>query len=1619
MKKFLIIQIICLSLMSITVNAHAITFWNWSESTSYEANSIYDLAVMRHPGSTSTQLDGWTGDTLTFTNSFRLSPVLHSANLDFDYYGNFLGTRYVYWLYPFQYNQSFRNGNLYYTYDEYAIRPHCVYPQEGGGDCNNFELYSIKPGDSNCASGIFDPQQGKCVPHQTTVDSSRDDGVPECAVGNPINVANGNKYEEENDYSGSEIFPLELSRFYNSHIGKWSYSYSRNVKLDAYNQNQALVRRDDGALYKFTKISDYRGVTWQSNTQDVRDILSAQLDSLGNVSGWQYKTLSGDVESYNANGKLISIKRKGITQTIQYIGNTANISVFGHTLTLTFNGVGDLVGMKDPVGNQVSYLYDANQNLQYVVYPNSKTRQYLYENNNFPHALTGIIDENNNRFATWIYDDQGRGILSEHANGVERSAITYNTDGSTTVVNELGKSTTFYFGIFQGKKRVIQVSGQASNNCLASNKSYEYNPDGSLKTKTDWNGSKTLYAYDRNGLKTHEIKNSNGPANSRVAVSYQWINNNGATLLSEIRSGSKIVSFLYDSNQRITRIMTTDSGGAQARSVQYGYNAQGLLASINGSRTDVNDVTSLSYDAAGNLIKVTNALGQQTNITSVDAAGRPLVVVDMNGVSTQFAYDARGLLVGSTLLGVFGNATTTYEYDGVGNLVSINSPLYGKLDYSYDEAHRLIGVTNAIGETINYTLDAMGNRTQENVKSSVGSIVRTQSAVFDELGRVLKNIGAYNEVTKYTYDAGGNPVNMIDPLNRQTNFAFDALNRLIQVTNPLSGITKITYAQNENNRVNQITDPRNVSTLYQYNAHGDVISVNSKDSGVTVYTYDDAGNPTKKIDARGIESNYQYDALNRLTSAAYPSSPTENLILTYDDISNGNFGVGRLAGYNNSNGGRLFFYDSYGNIIKQQDTIGLKQYVTLYQYEIGGNLKQIIYPSGNVVNYTYDTMGRVSGITMQDNLLAIPTPLVSSASYFPFGSLKGFTYGNGIIENKTVDLNYHLINKTINSIVNFTLGYDAVGNILTSTDNLSGLNQIFSYDSLNRLKTASQASGYGSHAYVYDALGNRTNQTINSVTSNYVMQTTSNRIASQNDGFAWTYTYDTNGNITSKTHPDAKNVAGEGWYYTYSASNRLTKVEQETHAIAKNGTVTKTRTTKAIYSYNGKGERTNKTGVTSNNYVYGLRGELLQEEDANNNKIEYIYLNGELLGINQVIPTSVTPPFEDVIVDNGAAGTSSTGTWTTATSTSSYGANYLTATQNIANTYTWTPTLVGGSYSVYARWVANNKNTTAAAYTITHNGITDTVTKNQTTSGAQWVLLGTYTFAAGNNHSVKVTAANGKTVADAIRFTQNVTPTQKLVTSTYYVHNDHLGTPKFATKSTGQVAWKATHTPFGSATVTNDVDGDGKTVTLNVRFPGQYYDVETGLHYNYFRDYDPSTGRYLESDPIGLNGGLNTYAYVGGNPVNFVDPMGLYTEIIIWQPVGRTSSSFGHVSANVNGNNYSWAPGGWDKKSKKADDYAKKQNFRSGAGVILNLTPEQEKKLEACYAQKQESYNFATNNCGDPHKDCLESVLGAPISDSTFPANIGNDLLGSPYYKGSTFYPGPKRGFWDDGWWAR
>ena len=156
----------------------------------------------------------------------------------------------------------------------------------------------------------------------------------------------------------------------------------------------------------------------------------------------------------------------------------------------------------------------------------------------------------------------------------------------------------------------------------------------------------------------------------------------------------------------------------------------------------------------------------------------------------------------------------------------------------------------------------------------------------------------------------------------------------------------------------------------------------------------------------------------------------------------------------------------------------------------------------------------------------------------------------------------------------------------------------------------------------------------------------------------------------------------------------------------------------------------------------------------------------------------------------------------------------------------------------------------------------------------------------------------------------------------FYYHNDHLGTPLAMTDAGGTVVWKAAYDPFGEAQVDSS-----STITNNFRFPGQYFDEESGLHYNWHRYYDPRTGRYVTSDPIELRGGINLYTYVSNNTVNKIDPLGLNDD-------------------------WPWY-GVWPWNGSPLPGYSSQDNVCSYPGGILNNNP-------------------CTKKCCKAHDDCYK-----------------------------------------------
>jgi RHS repeat-associated protein len=228
----------------------------------------------------------------------------------------------------------------------------------------------------------------------------------------------------------------------------------------------------------------------------------------------------------------------------------------------------------------------------------------------------------------------------------------------------------------------------------------------------------------------------------------------------------------------------------------------------------------------------------------------------------------------------------------------------------------------------------------------------------------------------------------------------------------------------------------------------------------------------------------------------------------------------------------------------------------------------------------------------------------------------------------------------------------------------------------------------------------------------------------------------------------------------------------------------------------------------------------------------------------------------------------------------------------------------------------------------------------------------------------------------------------------------------YAWNSSGAPIYQRIQTPFGETMGEYGTAG----TKLPVRFPGQYYDEESGFSDNWHRTYDASLGRYLQSDPIGLSGGINTYGYVEQNPVMYVDPLGLDREIIFWSPMPHINSIFGHVSTRGgNGENYSFGPSGWDEKYPKADSYIDRQtsnNNRVGVGAVVDLNLKQDQKFDQCMSDirsEKDDYSKLANNCTTAAQSCLISA-GVAIIPSILPGSFQDALLNSGSVKSINWY---------------
>jgi YD repeat-containing protein len=469
--------------------------------------------------------------------------------------------------------------------------------------------------------------------------------------GNPCNAATGNKFQTEVDLTSVDG-SIPIIRYYNSQlmvdvgfgVGWTSSIVGKRLYIHA---STVQILRADG-----------RGEAFTCNDGVCQGDVYSQVALTQDANGYTLTMdKDGAVERYNTAGKLVTeTDRTGRTTSYSYDTSGRLYTVtgpFGHRLTLSYDTNNHIYqitgGAQSP-----RYTYDANSNLTRVTFYPGMGTIYHYENTSFPQNLTGISyffgSYNTFRYATYAYDTSGKAVSTEHASGAERFTFTYDSPTQTTVTDAANTQEVMTFASNLGFKTLVSKVNQSDGKSVVQT----FDANNNLTCKKDEEGKVTTYTYNSTNQKLSMTEGLAGTCvapmttSAARATTYSYLSPtlDLPTVIQSpgVYSGqSKTTTITYGDATHPTlptAIMLSGfmpTGTPVSRSVGLTYNSVGQVTSIDGPRTDVNDLTTLAYydcttgGACGQLRSVTNALGQVTTFDSYDAYGKLLQMTDANG----------------------------------------------------------------------------------------------------------------------------------------------------------------------------------------------------------------------------------------------------------------------------------------------------------------------------------------------------------------------------------------------------------------------------------------------------------------------------------------------------------------------------------------------------------------------------------------------------------------------------------------------------------------------------------------------------------------------------------------------------------------------------------------------------------------------------------------------------------------------------------------------------------------------------------------------------------------------------------------------------------------------------
>ncbi|MFF9072395.1 putative T7SS-secreted protein [Streptomyces sp. NPDC014872] len=893
--------------------------------------------------------------------------------------------------------------------------------------------------------------------------------------------------------------------------------------------------------------------------------------------------------------------------------------------------------------------------------------------------------------------------------------------------------------------------------------------------------------------------------------------------------------------------------GTDQEILRYGYTNGYLTEVINSSGRPLR----FGYDELGRITSWADTNGSRYEYV-YDEHDRCVYQTGTNGhLEARFTWDdtdpATGLRMTSMTDGL--GHTKRYVINDRSQVVAEINALGAVTRFEYDRYHRLLSHTDPLGHITRFAHDEHGRLAE--VERSDG---RRSCAEYNELGLPVSIVGTDGNVTLHAFDERGNCTSITEPTGATIAFSYDEAGHLVSKADAL-GRTSILTPDKAGLPV-AVTDPFGATTRFERDAFGRPVSISDARGAVTrlewtvegklarrieadasqeSWTYDGEGNCLTHTNAVGVTVSFEYTDFDLLLSRTEPDGARYEF--TYDS----NLRLTRVT-----NPQRLtwdYGYDPAGQLISETD---FDNRTFRYERDAAGRLAARTSAAGRTTRYERDTLGRV----VRKNAA---------------GTTTTFAY----------DFADHLA-EAVNEDATVTLLRDKYGRLVSETVN--GRTMSYTYDALGRRTGRTTPTGAVS-TWTDDAADRRISLTTSGRTIAFeydaVGQETARHIG---DTVSFTNQYDPLGRLTSQQITGTTGSSIQRRDYTYSADGNLTTLTDQlsgtrTFDLDPAGRVTAVHAAgwTERYAYDAAGNQTHATWplghpgqeATGAREHKGTRltraGSLRYSHDADGRIIQRrkTHLSGK---------TEVWHYTWDA-EDRLTAVTTPDGTrWRYAYDASGRRIAKLRLSADGTavierSDFTWDgPTLC-------EQTTVSDESPHPVTLTWDHDGLRPVaqterimaVVAQEAGDGQH----GAQACSSGGLHTM-LQAAGAAEAAAAGGVSNGVHAAQHEIDSRFFaIATDLVGTPCELVDEQGGIAWRSRRTLWGTTTWASD-----STAYTPLRFPGQYYDPETGLHYNYFRHYDPETARYLTPDPLGLVPAPNPSTYVL-NPHTWTDPLGL------------------------------------------------------------------------------------------------------------------------------------------------